>query len=143
MSYRIPSAPIIKILNSYFADSPAGAAMTNKQGQWALLAERAGVQYEWLEKVMYGRSKELQFNMCDQLMCAMGTVHLWRSPELIESYISVDLGDTRICCNPECSVEFDITDGSTKRYCSMKCINKMRTVRAAKRRMERRAALAV
>ena len=142
MSYRIPAAPIVEIINAYCAERP-DASLTQEGGQWMMLAERADVKYEWLEKVMYGRSKEIQFNMADRLMCAMNTTYLWHSPELYDIYMSVDLSDTRFCANPECGVEFPVTDGSHKIYCTERCLIRARTIRTtARRKAERETAAA-
>lgn len=100
-----------------------------------LLAERADMHGDTLQKIVVGRSKTIDFDVADRLLCVLGKADCWRG-ELQEVYAQAKLDDGRKqrttvkpskakrCARRGCSVQFvPSKHGPKQRFCSNACRN--------------------
>ncbi len=98
---KVPSEPIIKVVMWYlrgegyddYTDSGGGLGrgLDDPLHPLTALCDRAKVHIDTMNKHIVGRSKSIDFNIADRLMCAMNLQHLWWSPELKDIYLNVKL----------------------------------------------------
>lgn len=106
---RIPTEPLLPILREYLdkyetsavpTAAYAGAPLEEyRGGHWLpapsalqILAREAEVGVDFLQSLRSGRTKTVEFDAADRLLCAMGQVHLWWGP-LKDVYYGVKFVD--------------------------------------------------
>lgn len=131
---RIPAEPIAAVIRTYLGsigDRSSEAGFT--QGAIYKLAERADVNGDTLQKILIGRSKTIDFDIADRLLCVANLTDLWLT-SLSEIYHSAQIPEgkkqfelnrpsgTRICARAGCSTSFiPPKHGKKKIYCSSNC----------------------
>lgn len=83
MRNRIPTAPLIPLLREQIASNGLSHP---------ILAAKVGIETDTLQKLLAGRSKTIDFNVADRLLCAVGAPHLWLGP-LEDIYMAADISD--------------------------------------------------
>lgn len=70
-----------------------------------ILEEKSGVPWDTTYNILAERRDGCDFNVADELLCALGQPQLWREDPLADIYFNIDLSKT-VCANPGCTVEF-------------------------------------
>lgn len=86
------------------------------------LANRSGVDWKNIEGILTGAREGVEFNTADRILCALGSPMAWHSPELFDTYMSVDLSLAR-CALHSCDklVHEQGLKGNRRLYCSVAC----------------------
>lgn len=129
---RVPAKPIADIVKTYLADQ--GERVTDgtfKAADVRSLAERADIREDTLAKILMGRSKTIDFDVADRLLCVMNLTDLWRTSlhDIYESVLLVEglrkperASGAKMCARLGCSNLFLQPKGTPpKKFCSKKC----------------------
>lgn len=131
---RIPAAPIVETVVAYLSSEGdrKGEGVFAPESVY-LLAERADIRGDTLEKILSGRSKTIDFDLADRLLCAMNLSELWLT-DLAELYQEAALSDEvrtrkaltvsgrRMCARRTCTTVFaPARNNPHQRYCSSTC----------------------
>lgn len=71
----------------------------------AILAEKVGCSWDAIDGIIRQQHEGCEFNLADELLCALGMSLLWREEPLADIYFNIDLSRT-VCANPGCKIEF-------------------------------------
>ena len=131
---RVPADPIVSAVRGYLEEEGKRLACGSfSTYPITLLAERADINADTLQKLLDGHMKTVDFDVADQLLCVMHMTALWRT-DLHEVYEQAYLEEgerqfkvgtpsgVRVCARRGCSVKFIPPKHSPrKRYCSKNC----------------------
>ncbi len=131
---RVPAAPIVEAINQYLLDE--GERIGDDLSAPApihILAERADIKSDTLDHILRGRSKTMDFDTADRLLCVTNQTALWIT-DLHEVYEQALLDEggkqftvtsssgTKVCARRGCSNKFIPPRRSPrKKYCSKNC----------------------
>ena len=130
---RIPAEPVVAVIRDYL-----GAEERKVNGSFRaetsiyLLAERADMHGDTLQKIVSGRNKTIDFDVADRLLCVIGKADMWYG-ELRDVYAEAMFDDDlprraakasgeKVCARRGCSETFvppKLRPG--QKYCSTTC----------------------
>lgn len=140
---RIPAERLLPHIERYLAEyeTQEGYGVQRMEPK-TCLAFHARMKVDTLSKILNRRTKTLDFNMADRLLCAMNRPQLWWE-DLADLYYSVDLSapitapipakEGRICARAGCSNAF-VPKMPWGRYCSTACRASVQRARRQQRR---------
>lgn len=126
---RVPAEPIIAVIRDYLGNEESTEVFHSSV---YLLAERADIRGDTLEKILAGRNQTIDFDIADRLLCVLGKTDLWHG-DLKDVYEKSQLDDDgyrrngrasgmRVCARVTCSEMFlPKPKHPYQRFCSAKC----------------------
>lgn len=91
----------------------------------AILAEKVGCSWDAIDGIIRQQHEGCEFNLADDLLCALGMPMLWREEPLDAIYFAIDLSWVYCQC-PGCNTRFQLQKDTMgrevyRKYCSRQC----------------------
>jgi hypothetical protein len=124
---RVPADIVLPIIRNYLDTYETYGLGTNPQKGYSparILAEKAGLNPDTMEKYLLGRTRDISFYVIDRLLCAMDEPMRWYEWPLLPYYLAADLSEPppgyRVCARDGCDNEFQATERGRK-FCTRTC----------------------